>query len=185
MALNLRFGHARTLPEFREGSELVEGLRSVGLRNRQDSTSVSYIDINQFENNWEDLDEEFSKHDILEKIELEKVPHVKDIYSYDEKVEPSEIFGRKNNRDNNLIRSKVKGQELTSTNGRGQGLSSTNGRSQGLSSTNVRGQGLSSTNVRGQGLSSTNSRGQGFDSIGRHYLHDVFCGSGTLYCLHC
>ena len=165
MALNLRFGHGRTLPEFREGSELVEGLRSVGLRNRQDSTSASYIDINQFENNWEDLDEEFSKHDILEKIELEKVPDVKNVhvYSYDEKVEPSEVFGGKNNRDNNLSRSKVK--------------------SHGLTVNNSGGQGFTSTNSRGQGLSNTNSRGQGFDSIGRHNLH-VFCRSDncTVYC---
>lgn len=71
MALNVRSGRGSTLPVFREGSGLVQGLQSVGLPKEQNGNHgnnpyVTYVNVNKFENNWEDLDDEFSTKEIFE-----------------------------------------------------------------------------------------------------------------------
>ncbi|XP_063423831.1 uncharacterized protein LOC134707739 isoform X2 [Mytilus trossulus] len=71
MALNVRSGHGSTLPIFREGSGLVQGLQSVGIPKEQngnhgDNPYVTYVNVNKFENNWEDLDDEFSSKEIFD-----------------------------------------------------------------------------------------------------------------------
>lgn len=100
MALNLRFGHGATLPGFREGSEMVQGLQSVGLQNRQEE-NITYLNVNQFENNWEDLDEEFSKQDVLD------TTHKTPVDSIDVKMESSSLVANSRNTSN------VRGQSFT------------------------------------------------------------------------
>ncbi|XP_071154407.1 band 7 protein AAEL010189-like isoform X2 [Mytilus edulis] len=79
MALNVRSGHGSTLPVFREGSGLVQGLQSVGIPKEQngnhgDNPYVTYVNVNKFENNWEDLDDEFSTKEIFDTKVSENVP---------------------------------------------------------------------------------------------------------------